>query len=166
MASIRKSFDWLARVFDVRGPQRSPNAISDDFQATVDTFGSHKIAEVENFFVTGALGGTEAVSGPVPDGFWWHVLSMTFIHDDPAGQFLVPIRIVPFLGVFPQQPFRPDQFQPALVEIAVRNVAVPPRAFIGARTLAMGAGARILVAGLRVELPLGEYPNWGPEGGA
>ncbi len=101
----------------------------------------------------------------MPVDRWRHVISITGIHDDPAGQFLTPIRIVPTLGLFPQQPFRSDVFQAAFVSIAARNIVVPPQSFIGFRTLAMAPGARILSAGLFVDFDVGEYPTWGPEGG-
>lgn len=165
MSNIRRAFDWIGRVFDIRGPGRSPAQIRDEYVATFDAFGSHRLPEVQNIAIAGGLGLTEVVHGPVPAGRWRHYLSVFALHDDPAGQFLTPIRIVPTLGVFPQMPIQNDVFQAAFVGRAARNVCVPPLSFVGFRTFAMAPGAQIFFSGLFVEMDVGEYPSWGPEGG-
>ncbi len=164
MANIRRAFDWIGRVFDIRGPGRSPSEIKDEYRATFDAFGSHRLPEVQNFIVNGPLGGTEITTTATPVGRWRFFLSMTAQHDDGVNQIMAFIRIVPTLGLFPQQAFSTDASVPGGIQIAARNAMVPPLGFIGVRSLAMGVAARLSVAGLFIEMDVGEYPRWGSEG--
>ncbi len=162
MANIRKAFDWIGRVFDTRGPRRSPPAIADEYRATFDAFGSHRLAELRQqtiFHTQGGVGGAaELPHSVVPQGFWRQYFSMEVWHNNAAAQILALARIVPSAGppAFPIARFT-SEFAPAQdIRVAFTFQQFGPGSFLALESRFLAGGTTMNLNMVWLELPLGE----------
>jgi len=162
MAQIRKAFDWIGRVFDIRGPRRAPVEIQDEYRATFDVFGTHRMGEmqVQSIFITqgGAPGALELAHTEVPQGFWRMYLSMEVWQNNATSQILAMARIVP-TGVSPGFPiarFTSEFLAAQDIRIAFTFLQLGPGSFLAVEGRNVAAGTRVDMTMVWLELPLGE----------
>ena len=156
-----RPLEWMAIALRSFRERPLPASYSTEVQPTFDVFGNARIEQVQFEEVLGTLGAIEVFSSLVPETDYRYYLSFSFQHDDAiaGARRLQAIRQVSDGGAFPAIALaneERDGVAPDAVFFAIRNVTVPPEGRIGARVEAIGAGARITLRSLFVELPIGE----------
>jgi len=161
MAQIRKALDWIGRAFDIRGPRRSPVEIQDQYRATFDAFGTHRLAEMESAdfsAIQGLIpaGDLEAIHDQVATGRWRFYFSMTFQHDNPIAQILAPAVIVPSGGAFLINRFLTEVGPAQGVQVSVRWIQVGPQQRLALEGRLIPTATTISARVSWIEMPLGE----------
>lgn len=155
---IRRAFEHVAITLDKKDAARQNlDAYWSGISPVVDVYGNARVAEMQYADVNGALGGVEATHTQVPEGFNRHYFAMQFSHDDAVARFLAPVIIVGTPTGFPAVALDDAQSVVSGQLRAIRNVVVPENGFIGARISVIGAGARIILRVVFVDMPIGEY---------
>ena len=163
-----RPFEWVATALTSFRERPLPSAYQPTVQPTFDLFASSRIGEFQTENIAGVLGSIEVFGPRVATDKYRLYWSVDVFHDDPASdhQFLFA-RIVPdpVLG-FPINVFAQTQSLNAFYtgitaneHSAVQNVLIPPDGRIEVvvdQPASMGAGARITMRNMFIELDIGE----------
>ena len=155
---IERAIRWMAKTLTAnRDALPFPEGITNVINPTIDIFGSQRVAEQQIATVQGALAGIEVTHTRVPQDRIRYYLSIEYEHDDPVDRRIRPGRIIQVGALFPFAAFADDQLTVAGQNLAVRTFTVGPGAFAAVQANGMGAGARLTINVLWIEIPLGEY---------
>ncbi len=155
---IERAIRWMAKSLTAnRDALPFPRGMTDQINPVIDIFGSQRIAEHQVETVQGALAGIEVFHGPVPADRIRFYLSNSYEHDDPIARRILPGRIIPTDAGFPFAAMRDGLLTNPGISFAVRDFIIGPGAFAATRANLMGAGARLTMTVVWVEMPLGEY---------
>lgn len=153
-----RPLDWVATALRSFRERPLPGTYSTEAQPTFDLFGTAKLPDYAVEVVAGGLGGLEVFGSRIPANKWRQYLSVAVSHDDGAASHILTfVRNIQddTLG-FPNLQFETSLALPAAVFFTARNVSVPPDGRIGSEVAAMGAGARMTLRSVFLELDIGE----------
>jgi len=152
-----RPLDWIATALRSFRERPLPGTYTTEATPVFDLFGTARLPEYTVEVTTGALGGLEVFGSKIPGDKWRQYLSVAVSHDDGASHILTFMRTLQddTLG-FPNLEFETSLALPAATFFTARNISVPPEGRIGCEVAAMGAGARMTLRSVFLELDIGE----------
>lgn len=153
-----RPLDWVATALRSFRERPLPGTYSTEAQPTFDLFGTAQLPDYAVEVVQGALGGLEVFGTRIPAAKWRQYLSVAVSHDDGAASHIMTFvrNLQDNLLGFPNLQFETSIALPAAEFLTARNVSLPPDGRIGAEVVAMGAGARMTLRSVFLELDIGE----------
>jgi len=154
-----RPFEWVATVFQSFRDRPLPATYKTEVQPVFDIFGSERVGEYVIETGISGLGGLEAFDSKCPGDQYRFYLSAACFHSDSVVHTMWFNRIVPdpVLG-FPAIPFDAGPgfaFVP-FQQMTTRDATLPPDGRMSARSLTMGAGARMFLTTMYYQYPIGE----------
>jgi len=164
-----RPFEWVATALQTFRERPLPSSYTPTVQPTFDLFSSSRLGQYQVEQVVGALGSIEIFGELVPRDRYRLYLSVDVFHNDGVAHKFLFNRVVPdpTLGFPTVNFFTPERDAIADEHIAVQNIIVPQDGRIDivvSLPSSMGAGARMQMRSLFIELDAGE-PSGGLIGG-
>lgn len=111
---------------------------------------------MQTLLINGTLGGLEVFHTAVPTDTWRYYISCEYSHDDAVNRFLSPARLVRGTSGVIISRFRDEISVPANQILSIRTVSVGPGDNLAIETQTIGAGARLIMKPVWIDLPIGE----------
>ncbi|MEE8538827.1 MAG: hypothetical protein V3S54_03350 [Woeseiaceae bacterium] len=152
-----RSLEWIATALRTFREKPLPSTYFTDVQPVFDLFGSARSSEMQFATFGSLLGGIELAHARVAAGRVRQYLSMEYSHDDLVNHVLRPGRVIDTATGFPFAAMRDGISVSDVEPLSIRNFTIGPGSRAAVQADAMGAGARLTLSLVWIEVPLGEY---------